>query len=157
MSVLLFVVIFILCLFVSELFAYAIRIIQHPDRAEIRKRLRESVTVESESESQAQQQGKNRVFGQDKEEQVAREPQANGGKTKETYSILYVGLPHQEVQAIDPGKSCENLIEKGNIAENIILGDNLAFALGLYGHALPQPFSNLCAVRVPDDAYGIGK
>ena len=60
MSVLLFVVIFILCLFVSELFAYAIRIIQHPDRAEIRKRLRESVTVESESESQVIT--KNNVF-----------------------------------------------------------------------------------------------
>jgi tight adherence protein B len=45
------VVIFILCLFVTELTAYAIRIIQHPDRAEIRKRLRRSVAVESDSES----------------------------------------------------------------------------------------------------------
>jgi tight adherence protein B len=44
-------VIFILCLFVIELTAYAIRIIQHPDRAEIRKRLRRSVAIESEEES----------------------------------------------------------------------------------------------------------
>lgn len=52
MSILLFVVLFILCLFVIELLAYAMRIIRHPDRAEIRKRLRESVTVESEGENQ---------------------------------------------------------------------------------------------------------
>jgi hypothetical protein len=45
------IVIFILCLFVIELTAYAIRIIQHPDRAEIRKRLRRSVAIESEEES----------------------------------------------------------------------------------------------------------
>jgi tight adherence protein B len=44
-------VIFILCLFVVELTAYAIRIIQHPDRTEIRKRLARSVAVESTSES----------------------------------------------------------------------------------------------------------
>jgi tight adherence protein B len=44
-------VIFILCLFVVELTAYAVRIIQHPDRAEIRKRLRRNVAFESEGES----------------------------------------------------------------------------------------------------------
>jgi tight adherence protein B len=44
-------VIFILCLFVIELTAYAIRIIQHPDRAEVRKRLRRSMVIESEEES----------------------------------------------------------------------------------------------------------
>jgi len=45
-------VIFILALFVIELTAYAVRIIQHPDRTEIRKRLRRSMVAESESESQ---------------------------------------------------------------------------------------------------------
>jgi len=44
--------IFVFCLLVIELTAYAIRMIQHPDRAEIRKRLRRSVAAESESESQ---------------------------------------------------------------------------------------------------------
>ena len=43
-------VIFILCLLVIELTAYGIRIIQYPDRAEIKKRLRRSLTSESESE-----------------------------------------------------------------------------------------------------------
>ena len=43
--------IFVLCLLVIELTAYAIQTIQHPDRAEIRKRLRRSVAVESESEN----------------------------------------------------------------------------------------------------------
>jgi tight adherence protein B len=43
-------VIFILCLFVIELTAYAVRIIQHPDRAEIRKRLRRIGAVESDNE-----------------------------------------------------------------------------------------------------------
>ena len=45
------VAIFLLCLFVTELTAYAIRIVLHPDRAEIRKRLRTIATVEAESES----------------------------------------------------------------------------------------------------------
>ena len=44
--------IFILCLLVSELTAYAIRTIQHPDRAEVQKRLRRSMDAASESESQ---------------------------------------------------------------------------------------------------------
>jgi len=44
--------IFVFCLLVIELTAYAIHTIQHPDRAEIHKRLRRSVAVESESESQ---------------------------------------------------------------------------------------------------------
>jgi tight adherence protein B len=43
-------VIFIFCLFVIELTAYAIRIIQHPDRAEIRKRLKKSLAFEAEGE-----------------------------------------------------------------------------------------------------------
>jgi tight adherence protein B len=43
-------VIFIFCLFIIELTAYAIRIIQHPDRAEIRKRLRKSLAFEAEGE-----------------------------------------------------------------------------------------------------------
>ena len=46
------VVIFILALFVIELTAYAIRIILHPDRAEIRKRLRRSVATEEADASQ---------------------------------------------------------------------------------------------------------
>jgi tight adherence protein B len=45
------IVIFIFCLFVIELTAYAIRIIRHPDRAEIRKRLRRSVATESEADA----------------------------------------------------------------------------------------------------------
>jgi tight adherence protein B len=45
-------VIFILCLFVIEFTAYAIRIIQHPDRAEVRKRLRRSVALENKGESE---------------------------------------------------------------------------------------------------------
>jgi tight adherence protein B len=44
--------IFVFSLLVIELTAYAIRMIQHPDRAEIRKRLRRSVAVESDGESQ---------------------------------------------------------------------------------------------------------
>jgi tight adherence protein B len=44
--------IFVFTLLVIELTAYAIRMIQHPDRAEIQKRLRRSVAVESEGESQ---------------------------------------------------------------------------------------------------------
>jgi tight adherence protein B len=43
--------IFIVCLFVMELTAYALRIIRHPDRAEIRKRLRRSMITESADES----------------------------------------------------------------------------------------------------------
>ena len=43
-------VIFIFSLFVIELMAYAIRVIQHPDRAEVRKRLRRSVIAESGGE-----------------------------------------------------------------------------------------------------------
>ena len=46
------VVIFIFCLFVIELTAYAIRIIRYPDRAEIRKRLRRSVATEEADASQ---------------------------------------------------------------------------------------------------------
>ena len=46
------VVVFVLALFVIELTAYAIRIIQHPDRAEIRKRLRRSVAIEEADASQ---------------------------------------------------------------------------------------------------------
>jgi tight adherence protein B len=45
-------VIFIFCLFVIELTAYAIRIIRHPDRAEIRKRLRRNVATEEADASQ---------------------------------------------------------------------------------------------------------
>ena len=44
--------IFVFCLLVLELTAYAIHTIQHPDRAEIQKRLRRSMDVDSESESQ---------------------------------------------------------------------------------------------------------
>jgi tight adherence protein B len=44
-------VIFILCLLVIELTAYGIRIIQHPDRAEIRKRLKRGLAEEFDSES----------------------------------------------------------------------------------------------------------
>ena len=44
--------IFVFCLLVIELTANAIHTIQHPDRAEIHKRLRRSVAVESESENQ---------------------------------------------------------------------------------------------------------
>jgi len=44
--------IFVFCLLVLELTAYAIHTIQHPDRAEIHKRLRRSMDVDSESESQ---------------------------------------------------------------------------------------------------------
>jgi tight adherence protein B len=44
--------IFVFCLLVIELTAYAIHTIQHPDRAEIQKRLRGSMDVDSESESQ---------------------------------------------------------------------------------------------------------
>lgn len=44
-------VIFIICLFVIELFAYAIRMIRYPDRADIRKRLRESLATEPETEA----------------------------------------------------------------------------------------------------------
>ena len=43
--------IFILALFVIELSAYALRVIRYPDRAEIRKKLRTTVTVESEEQS----------------------------------------------------------------------------------------------------------
>jgi tight adherence protein B len=44
-------VIFILCLLVIELTAYGIRIIQHPDRAEVRKRLKRGLAEEFDSES----------------------------------------------------------------------------------------------------------
>lgn len=44
-------VIFILTLLVIELTAYAVRIVRHPDRAEIRKRLRKSLASEVEGES----------------------------------------------------------------------------------------------------------
>jgi tight adherence protein B len=43
--------IFILCLLVIELTAYGIRIIQHPDRAEVRKRLKRGLAEEFDSES----------------------------------------------------------------------------------------------------------
>ena len=44
-------VLFILCLLVIELTAYGIRIIQHPDRAEVRKRLKRGLAGEFDSES----------------------------------------------------------------------------------------------------------
>ena len=44
-------VIFILCLLVIELTAYGIRIIQHPDRAEVRKRLKRGLAEGFDSES----------------------------------------------------------------------------------------------------------
>jgi len=44
-------VLFILCLLVIELTAYGIRIIQYPDRAEIRKRLKRGLAGEFDSES----------------------------------------------------------------------------------------------------------
>ena len=44
-------VIFILCLLVIELTAYGIRIIQHPDRAEVRKRLKRGLAEEFDFES----------------------------------------------------------------------------------------------------------
>ena len=44
--------IFILTLFVIELCAYALRIIQHPERDEIRKRLKRTLVVESGEEGQ---------------------------------------------------------------------------------------------------------
>jgi tight adherence protein B len=44
-------VIFILCLLVIELTAYGIRMIQHPDRAEVRKRLKRGLAEEFDSES----------------------------------------------------------------------------------------------------------
>jgi tight adherence protein B len=43
--------IFIFTLFVIELTAYAVRVIQHPDRAEIRKRLRRTKAFEAEGQS----------------------------------------------------------------------------------------------------------
>ena len=43
--------IFVLTLFVIELTAYAFRVIRYPDRAEVRKKLKRTVAVESEGES----------------------------------------------------------------------------------------------------------